>query len=202
MSSVRATIAVTLTLTVVIFVTACSPWHFTMQRHTGWEIEGKIYDYYDGVEVAGNNQVFITAPAAIAIRTDQITDGTFDTEITFEGGNPYTADDNVTLILRSTPYDDTVSNAQAIAIVITPEATSVIEDNWTTTVPAQLPPPGTAFRVRIVIHGNSYDVEVACTNIGRFTTPLPSTQWVSIHPSGSHRIELRDPKFRPLVEEF
>ena len=106
------------------------------------------------------------------------------------------------MILRSTPYNDTVNNVQAIAIIITPEATSVVEDNRTTTVPALLPPPGTPFRVRIINHGNSYDVEVACTNIGRFTTPLPSTQWVSIHPSGTHRIELRDPKFRPLAEGF
>lgn len=201
MSSVRTTIVFAL-LTSAVLLAACSPWHFKMQEKTGWEIEGKIYDYHKGVNVAANNQVFVTSPAAIAIRTEQITDGTFDVEMTFAGGSQFASDHEVTLIMRSTPYDDTVSNAQAIAIVITQEATTVVDGDRSTTIAAQLPPPGTPFRVRVVSHGHDYDVEVACTNIGRFTTPLPSTQWVSIHPSGKRTLELRDPKFRPLAEEF
>ncbi len=178
-------------------LSSCNPWVFTMQRHTGWDIEGKIYTNHQQVDLPTDNLVIVEAPASIAMRCYQITDGTFDAEFTLarDGGG------GLELRFDSTPYEDTVlRSGRGERITIDQQAVTVAANGTTTTVPVVLPPAGTPFRVVLVRHGRYLDVEVACTTIGQFRIDDASTQWLSIVPAPEQRVEVRDPQFRPLVE--
>jgi len=169
-----------------------------MQRHTGWDIEGKIYSNHQLVDLPTDNLVIVDAPASIAIRCYQITDGTFDAEFTLARD----VDGGMELRFDSTPYEDTVlRSGRGERIMIDRQAVTVATNGTTTTVPVALPPAGTPFRVVLVRHGRYLDVEVACTAIGQFRIDQASTQWLSIAPSAQQRVEVRDPQFRPLLKE-
>jgi len=186
-----------------LLLSSCNPWFFSLQRHTGWDIEGKILGHKERVDVVNQNTVFVEAPAAIAIRCYQITDGVFDTEMTLDRHAEHEADDEVVLRLDSTPYEDSVMNSdRGEHLVISHNNVSIaFNGEQQRVLPVAMPPAGTPFRVRLIRHGRYLNVEVACTDLGQFLLGDASTQWITIAPQGSQRIQLRDPMFHPLTEE-
>ena len=188
---------------------SCNPWYFTLQQHTGWEVEGKIYDHKEKVDVVNRNTVIVDAPAKIAIRCYQLTDGVFDAEITLFNRGTHPADDEVIFHFRSTPYADTVLSRadgdytpSVFAVVVSNDYASVTHQDTTYTWRGIMPEPGIPFRIRVIQHGRYADVEVACTDLGQYKMDDATTQWVSVSPQGGQRVEIRDPIFRPLVDEF
>jgi len=185
-----------LTILFCATVAGCSPWNFALQKDTGWDIDGRIYDAPHLVDASAANMVSVTSPASIAIRCEELTDGTFDSEMTLSGGN-------VRLRLRSTPYNDSVRRTEPyIDIVIDQSSTTILHDGTSTRVASPLPEPGTPFRIFIRQFGKYIDVEVACAKVGRFETSHPSTQWISVIPGEGATVELRDPKFAPIRDEY
>ena len=192
-----------------LLLASCNPWYFTLQQHTGWEVEGKIYDHKEKVDVVNRNTLILEAPAKVAIRCYQITDGVFDAELTLFNRATYPADDEVILHFRSTPYEDTVMSRtiadfhpSIFAVVISNDYAQVVHQDTTYTWGGIIPEPGTPFRVRVIQHGRYANVEVACTDLGLYETDNATTQWVSIAPQGDQRVEVRDPLFRPLRDEY
>ena len=198
------TISLVAVALVAFMAIGCSPWHFMMQRQSGWVIEGKKRVDKDLVDIVSDNQIAVTGPAGVSMRCYQITEGVFDTEITLQNRGTDPADGEVSIGLRSTPYADTVENSgePAFGLVIRNNDVSVEYMDSTYTTHGIIPEPGTPFRIRVVEHGRFVDIEVACTNLGRYEFASPSTQWVSIFAGPEQEIELRDPSFRPLNEVF
>ena len=192
-----------------LLIISCNPWYFALQQHTGWEIEGKIYDHKERVEVVNRNTVLVEAPAKIAMRCFQITDGVFDTEVTLFNRGTYAADDEVIFHCRSTPYADTVLSRtdgdlypSYFAVVVSNDYAVVYHQDTSYAWHGIIPEPGTPFRLRVVQHGHYADVEVACTDLGQYRMDDATTQWISVAPQGEQRVEIRDPIFRPLRDEF
>lgn len=191
-----------------LLITSCNPWYFALQQHTGWDVEGKIYDHKEKVDVVNRNTVIIEAPARVAIRCYQITDGVFDTEVTLFNRGQNAADDEVYFQFRSTPYEDTVMSQDpeyhpsTFGVMVSNDYAYVIHQDTTYSFSGIIPEPGTPFRLRVIQHGRYANVEVACTNLGTYKMDNHTSQWVSIAPQGTQRVEIRDPIFRPLRDGF
>lgn len=179
-----------------LFLCSCNPYVFELQRLSGWPIEGRILSGKENVEVAADNVLRITNPAVVAVRTEQITDGMFDTELRWVSAG------DVELVFRSTPYDDSTSSTNAVNVRLGFRETIVTYGDSTYRADVPTPVDGTPFRLRVVQHGNVMDVVVGCTFVAHLTTRQPSTQWLSIRPNVGTAIEFRDPKFLPLTDEF
>jgi hypothetical protein len=186
----------TLSLFLCFALTSCNPYVFELQRLSGWPIEGRILSSKDNVDVGADNVLRVTNPAVVAVRTEQITDGMFDTELKWVSAG------DVELVFRSTPYDDSTSSTNAVNVRLGFRETIVTYGDSTYRVDVPTPVDGTPFRLRVVQHGNVMDVVVGCTLVAHLTTRQPSTQWLSIRPNVGTAIEFRDPKFLPLTDEF
>ncbi len=177
----------------LILLSACSPTRFTLQRNTGWPIDGRILNNHHNVEVVGNKNVSIRDSARVALRCEQLTDATFDTEMLL-GEN-----DRIELQFRTTPYDDSLNNVRGLSVVIEPNLTTVIAN--TDTLYKAIPIPKSApFRIVVTQFGRYVDIEVACEKVGRLTTVSPSTQWVIINVDEGGSLDIIDPIFRPLLK--
>lgn len=177
-------------------VSACNPRTFELQRPTGWTIEGRILGDYHFVDVKAENLFTVEHPAAVAMRCEPITDGVFDTEMT------WIKPGDVLMVMRSTPYEDSTSTPQPISIRI--GASETVVTYGSTVIRANTPTPvdGTPFRVYMVQHGRTIDITVGCTKVCHLNVDRPSTQWITIRPEIGTAVEFRDPKFLPLTEEF
>ena len=183
-------------ITLAVLLTSCSPWRFTLQRDTGWPVEGKIYDAKEHVRVGGDDLVTISSPASVALRCEQLTDGTFNSFVQLNG-------ERMTMRFRSTPYNDTVRMTEDhVDLIIERGLVTVVTPNDTSRVACPLPPDNESFNVRVVQFGRHMDIEVACTSIGRFTFSNATTQWVSVLPGEGATVVLQDPKFAPIRDEF
>lgn len=182
-----------LALVVPLLLSACSPNRFTLQRNSGWPIEGRILGNHHNVDVVGDKQVSISNSARVALRCEALTDATFDTEVIM-GEN-----DRLELQFRTTPYDDSVNNVRGMSIMIEPNLTTIIsnEDTLYKAIPI---PQSVPFRIVVAQHGRYVDVEVACVNVGRITTHIPSTQWVIINVDEGGSLAVIDPIFSPLLK--
>jgi hypothetical protein len=183
-------------LLILLLLTACDPWTFRLQQQTGWPIEGKIYREYRTVDIEGEDVLRVASPAGIAMRCVYLTDGAFNTEMSLEG-------ESVTLRFRSTPYEDTVTQTgQFLDLVIGQHETVIRTRNMERRVACPLPMEGRPFKVHVVQHGRYVDAQIACVDLGRLTLDQPSTQWISVWPAEGARVELRDPFFSPITDEF
>ncbi len=146
--------------------------------------------------VDADNAIALAHPARIAFRSEQITDGEFDTELLLKRGSGFA------LVFRSTPYDDSASGGpSALRLHIGREISSLTGRGIATSAEAPLP-SNKPFRVVVVQHGRWIDVEVACVKIRRFAVETPSTQWITLEPDPDSRVELRDPQFRSLGDVY
>lgn len=197
MSKVTTIIAV-----ICLGLAGCSPYYFELQKQSGWPISGKRVLNHNNVDVPSENQIILNPQSSAYIRCEQLTDGIFNTEVTLFNRGTYGVDDEVIFSFRSTPYDDTVMISQhQLAMVLTLETASIVVDDVTTTVPINVE-PGKPFRIEVQQHGSSFEATVACEYLGRFDVTSPTTQWVGIHTLGQQRVEVRDPRFYPLRDDF
>ncbi|MCO6465358.1 MAG: hypothetical protein J5I53_01960 [Bradyrhizobiaceae bacterium] len=193
-------------LSFTVVVTACSPWRFSLQQNADFPIEGRILTGKEHVRILGTNAFAVAAPGTVAFRAQQITDGEFDTEVLIEKGTGFD------LVMRSTPFDDsTKGGVNAMRIHVSADSTVGISAGSgmvvVTTPTGSRAVPITAsvkqpFRIVVTQHGRYTDVEVACTTIGRFVTPKPSTQWISVVPSNGSAVRLVDPTFREIADLY
>lgn len=176
---------------------SCSPWTFTIQQHTGWPLQGRIYTRHDLVDVEAANTIMVSHPSSVALRCEQVTEGIFDTEVTVTGPLNDTAD-VLTLRLRSTPHADTVHDAKApVEIRITPHVTTVVTPTSTRTVQTPLPSIGTPFRIHVITFGRTMRVSVACHDVGTYAVEVPSSEWISITPGLGTTLRFADPMILP-----
>lgn len=188
---------------VASILTGCSPYNFTLQKETGWEIDGKKAVNHHNVVVEAKNLVTLEPKSGVFMRCEQLTDAIFNTEMTLFSKNEGGSDFDVSLRLRSTPYDDTVlMNDNGFVLIISDDVVSVVSDDQSVSVPVELPPAGEPFRVVVKQHGQVVEATVACTFVGRYFVSTPTTQWISVQTPGKQRVELRDPTFRPIHEDF
>lgn len=178
-------------LAVLILLSACSPTRFTLQRNSGWPIDGRILNNRGNVDVVNDKRVSISDTARVALRCQELTDATFDTEVLLGEKN------RIELQFRTTPYDDSLNSVRGISLVIEPNLTTVSTN--TDTLYKAIPIPRNApFRIVVAQYGRYVDIEVACEKVGRLTTYSPSTEWVIINVDEGGSLDLIDPIFKPL----
>ncbi len=193
-------------LFLVLMTQGCNPWRFALQPHADYPIEGRILRNKNSVDVFAANAIRISSPASVAIRSEQITDGEFSTEVRLLRGSGFD------MVMRSTPFDDSTNGGthklnihiyrDTSSRVMAGEAmASVSSADTTVTLPITLPTKG-GFRIVVTQQGVYTDIQVACTSLGRFKTTTPSTQWISINPVAGATLEVVDPLFRSLEDLY
>ena len=193
-------------LTVAIVICSCNPWRFALQQKADYPIEGRILSNKNSVEVYAENAVRITSPASVAIRSEQITDGEFNTEVKLLRGSGFD------VVFRSTPFDDSTNGGRnklairiyrdtSLGVMAGVSMATVTSADTSVTVPITLS-GREAFTIVVTQQGVYADVVVACSPIGRFKTSTPSTQWISIKPAPNASIDLIDPLFRSVEDLY
>jgi hypothetical protein len=182
----------------MLLCVSCSPWSFTVQRDTDWPLTGRIIKRHDMVEVDAANAFTVAYPSRVALRCDDVTDGIFDAEILTD----YLPTDTsviVSLLMRSTPYADTVLKVRSpVEMHISTTHTRVLLPDSTITVVAPLPPPGTPFRVQVYTMGRTLRVSVACHDVGIFDVQAPSSEWITVAPAVGQSVRIIDPVILPV----
>lgn len=180
-----------------IVLTACTigdPYGLTMHRTPVGQVAGRITGNRHMVVQEALNAVVVDSGASVGIRVERQTDGVFDTEIELDTTS------DVTLYLRSTQHARAHGSQRYVALRLTPGTARVtMDDGRTRDVRANVQPKQPVV-VRVVNDGPTIDVTVGCTHVGRFTTTLPSTEWVVIQPMARGPVRVTDPQFFSLYE--
>jgi hypothetical protein len=189
--NVSSLILLTCVIPTFVMCMGCNPWVFTLQENTGWPIEGRILRNYDSVDVVAPNAIRISHNSRVAMRCVNLTDGVFTADVDLRYGSI------LTLEFRTTPYDDSVKNADGLILHIGRDEVRTVYQGQSSTVPTNTS-TSNPFNITVTQHGRWIDVEVACTDVGRFYSTQPSTQWVMAHTSAPGSALLVDPRFSPL----
>ena len=129
------------------------------------------------------------------MRCVELTDGVFDTEIKFEGAK------QLSVQFRTTPFDDSVKHQSGFSILLTEFETKLVSVDTAIITPVLLP-MNAPFRLIVRQHGNFFDVEVACANVGRIHSKDPSTQWILASVPGGGGVHFIDPQFKRIITDF
>lgn len=174
-----------------LVATSCTYFEFTMKEYTGWPIQTKILRERHSVQRTTENAIQLSNGARIGMRCKTITEGVFSTEIRLNQGS------TLRLQTHTTPYDDSIASIRGMIIEIGNDQTTVVCNGVTSRIDTPLP-DHRPFVVEIISDGRWTILSVACTEVGRFATNSPSTQWIiaSLVSGGSALIA--DPSFQPL----
>jgi hypothetical protein len=187
---------ISLLVLLVSVAAGCSQWKFQLQESQDWPIEGRKLVNKDSVNVLADNLLSVAHPARAAFRSKPLTDGGFSTEVRLVRGSGFA------LVFRSTPFDDsTAGGPNALRLHVAGDLAQVQTRDTVFSHQVNCP-TGKPFRIDIVQHGEWVDLEVACIKVPRFLLRTPSTQWVTVIPDSSSRVELRDPAFRSIEDVF
>lgn len=178
-------------LCIALLSSGCNPWIFSLQKNTGWPIEGRILSNYDSVDVVAPNAIRISHDSKIAMRCVNLTDGVFTTDVQLRYGTI------LNLEFRTTPFDDSTKNYDGLILKVGRDEVHATIHGKTTVVPTKQS-TDSPFAITVVQQGDWIDVEVACTNVGRFFSKEPSTQWLLANTSAPGSALFVDPTFSPL----
>jgi len=125
------------------------------------------------------------------MRVQRLTDASFSAELRLSSGTL------LRLQTRTSPHSDSVKGARGIVVDVAEDVTAVTIDGTVhrvaTPVVADRP-----FTFELENQGRWTVIFVACVEVGRFRTPLPSSEWIiaSLPQGGSALVA--DPRFAPL----
>ncbi len=186
MNSLCATLAA-----VAVLFAGCAYDEFAQKGNSGWPIQTRILRERKHVEQTHDNAVRLSENAKIGMRVRRLTDGVFSTEVLLGKGG------ELVLQTRSTPYDDSVRADAGIVISVRADSTTV--QVGLASVKSAAPIPTTKpFVVEIENNGRWTVVTVACTEVARIHTTVPSTEWVIASVPSGGWAHLLDPSFTPL----
>jgi len=165
-----------------------------MKEQSGWPIQTKILRDRHDVTRTADNAIQLTDGAHIGMRCKTITEGLFSTEIRLKQGT------TLRLQTHTTPYDDSLASARGMIVEIGNDQTTVVCNGATSRTETPLP-NSIPFVVEIVSDGRWTLLTVACTEVGRFETNSPSTQWILVSLVSGGSALIGDPSFEPLYSK-
>jgi hypothetical protein len=173
----------------------CNPRMFTMQRMSGWPIEGHLACPVGAVEVTSDNSLDLHDGAYVALTSHSITDGRFSTEVRMPEGS------TLTFYLRTNRHTFLHRADSGAVIRIGSRLTRVsMPDGRVYDVPAIIP-HNQPVVIEFAQDGDYLDVTVNCTRLERVPWARPSTKTIIVAARTQGTVALVDPLFEPLYTE-
>jgi hypothetical protein len=175
-----------------LVVCGCNPRMFTIQRLSGWPIDGRLACPVEAVEVTSDNSLDLHDGAYVALTSHSITDGRFSTEVSMPSGSM------VTFFLRTTRHTLLHrADSGAVLRITSTQSTLNMPDGRSYDLAATIP-HNTPVVIEFAQDGDYLDLTVNCTRLQRVPWARPSTSTIIVAARTPGTVALVDPLFEPL----